>query len=478
MNDANDSARTVNVADFGAAGNGYADDTMAVQMAVESLAKGGTVRFPAGRYVLRKRIFVNADGLTLVGEGSNSELVYDYEQKDSDDELTASLFVFREGIRGVTVRGIKVMYKGHFFPRSGESYAGKVSGFFFRQCFDVRMEHVEISGFNASGITIQTFDSGRYAGRVRVFQCYLHHNRVAGVLFGNVDGISIIDCDLVYNGSVQDGGTGYGCAGFSRELPRNIQLIGNRANYNYRKGLDLHAGIGAVIEGNLCHGNRLYGIYAEGSKTGNIAIRGNIISGMGRDKLDLPEPYTWIMGIDFGPYAESLVPEGCHNYIVEGNQIVDFGLEQGDAYPINCYFNMASGNIQICHNVIKATAITHAVRMRSIVPEKESGERRVQVSLSGNQIAADRCSDELLYLPHCDQAMIVGNQISVGQAKRGHGFLKLREAGSVALTCGDNHLRCADWTGLVEPRRLSRLKHEGSACCRGNFLNGRRTAEV
>lgn len=435
----------IQVKDYGAKGDGLTDDTAALRQAFEAARGGAAVHIPAGTYRVTGKIDVRHDNTAITGEGTETRIVYVYEQRPEDDDLTASLFVFRDGIRHVSVRDIKLEYQGRFFEEPGLTYQGRISGLRFAQCFDTSVERVEICGFNDSAVKIATRDETRYAARFKVNRCHLHHNRVAGVLFGYVDDISITDNDLTYHGSQLDGGTGYGCAGSSLELPRNIQIIGNRANYNYRKGIDLHAGIGAVIANNICHGNRLYGIYAEGPKTGNVIIRGNIISGMNREALDIGEPYTWMTAIDFGPYAESLVPENYHNYTVEGNQILDFGLGEGDAYPFNCYYNMASGNIQIRNNIVTASKITHLVRMNSIARSNEG--QRVQLGISGNQVVISRCTESMFHVPHIDQLNMTGNQIIVS------------EGGLAAPIIGCGHLES--------------MISEGRAHLHGNFMNGR-----
>lgn len=61
-------AQTVSVKDFGAVGDGVADDTVAIQAAITSLlATGGTVYFPAGEYKTDDGITLVSD-LTLQGE--------------------------------------------------------------------------------------------------------------------------------------------------------------------------------------------------------------------------------------------------------------------------------------------------------------------------------------------------------------------------------------------------------------------------
>jgi len=63
---------TVSVKDFGAIGNGVADDTAAIQAAINSLSSGGTVFFPVGTYLVTSQIVV-ADKVSLQGTGYATE---------------------------------------------------------------------------------------------------------------------------------------------------------------------------------------------------------------------------------------------------------------------------------------------------------------------------------------------------------------------------------------------------------------------
>ena len=60
---------TVNVKDFGAVGDGVADDTAAIQAAIDAayLRGGGTIYFPTGKYIVSSSIIV-PQRVTLVGE--------------------------------------------------------------------------------------------------------------------------------------------------------------------------------------------------------------------------------------------------------------------------------------------------------------------------------------------------------------------------------------------------------------------------
>ncbi|MBR5452845.1 MAG: right-handed parallel beta-helix repeat-containing protein [Clostridia bacterium] len=265
-----------NVLDFGAEGDGVTDDTEACRRALAVVDNGGTVYFPKGTYLISDQLFISADNVTVRGDGNATKLLYTRVQDDSPME-NQSLIGLKPGIRGVTVKDLHMEYQGEFYGEEGQSYSGRICGIYFLEAHRVLVENVEIDRFNHTAVYVSG-NSSAYATDVTVRDCYLHHNRVGGILYGFVDGIIIENNVMEYHGSEKDGGTGYGSAGFSGAIPLNVRVINNEANYNYRKGIDLHAGENAVIEGNTCRGNRLYGIYVEGPCTNHVIIKNNIVS--------------------------------------------------------------------------------------------------------------------------------------------------------------------------------------------------------
>jgi hypothetical protein len=66
----------VSVKDFGAVGDGVADDTAAIQAAIDSLsAQGGAVYFPEGDYLTTNVLTIAKDRVSIIGEGYCSRIV-------------------------------------------------------------------------------------------------------------------------------------------------------------------------------------------------------------------------------------------------------------------------------------------------------------------------------------------------------------------------------------------------------------------
>jgi hypothetical protein len=72
----------VSVKDFGAVGDGVADDTAAIQAAIDyaeslstTLTRGGDVYFPRGEYVTSANLVIGANGITLSGSGITNTII-------------------------------------------------------------------------------------------------------------------------------------------------------------------------------------------------------------------------------------------------------------------------------------------------------------------------------------------------------------------------------------------------------------------
>ena len=92
---ANRFADVVNVRDFGAVGDGVADDTVAIQAAINSLSIGGTILFPCGIYKTSSAINVSIAGIILAGENRSKTII-------RTTSATANVIVLDAGNVGIS----------------------------------------------------------------------------------------------------------------------------------------------------------------------------------------------------------------------------------------------------------------------------------------------------------------------------------------------------------------------------------------
>jgi parallel beta-helix repeat protein len=67
-----ETGKVVSVKEFGAKGDGVADDTPAIQATIDAATDGTTISFPGGTYVVSNFVVKNRSGLSFVGDGRNS----------------------------------------------------------------------------------------------------------------------------------------------------------------------------------------------------------------------------------------------------------------------------------------------------------------------------------------------------------------------------------------------------------------------
>ncbi len=117
----------LNVADFGARGDGEADDTVAIQAALTQVDNGGTVYLPAGTYritetLLLTRAPARMRAVALLGHGRNTRLVWHGEAGGAifhPDGVTNGRY---DGIvfDGRGVGGVGLLNKNHTFETQSE----------------------------------------------------------------------------------------------------------------------------------------------------------------------------------------------------------------------------------------------------------------------------------------------------------------------------------------------------------------------
>ena len=91
----------ISVTEFGARGDGTADDTAAIQAAIDA-ANGGTVYLPPGTYRITSPINITVTGTVLIGAARNKSIIQNENASGGHAIVTAS------GIRGCTIQHLAI----------------------------------------------------------------------------------------------------------------------------------------------------------------------------------------------------------------------------------------------------------------------------------------------------------------------------------------------------------------------------------
>lgn len=187
---------SVSVKDFGAKGDGIADDTASVQSAINSLPSGGVVYVPRGTYSITS--ISQKNGIAISGESSSNTTIL---QRNAASGGGSALIVADSGststqlsgleIRNITIRGLSDVYGyyefGHLVSWSGVSAS--------------RITNVSFVGSQGDGLYLGsnlTGDIERHNSQITVSNCVFD-----GIANQNRNAISIIDGQsIVVNGNM------------------------------------------------------------------------------------------------------------------------------------------------------------------------------------------------------------------------------------------------------------------------------------
>lgn len=112
---------TANILDFGAVGNGISDDTAAIQAAIDSITPtGGTIYFPAGKYVIKDQLNVRSVyPVHLIGNMGGQEY------NPATQTNLSGLII------GANIAGAMIKYSAPPGKTRGEAGGGNISGLNF-----------------------------------------------------------------------------------------------------------------------------------------------------------------------------------------------------------------------------------------------------------------------------------------------------------------------------------------------------------
>lgn len=316
-----------------------------------------------------------------------SVITYTHEQNELSPNYNESLFYLDDKI--ANIKGGKIVYTGTF--DFGASYDGKLSGI-HAVGGNTIVENSEFAGFNNCGINISPRKLDAYNTNSVIRNCFLHHNRVAGLAFGNTDNLLIENNRCEFNGILSDIGTGYGLGGWRDAYPKNTKVYNNRTNDNSRKGIDFHSGFNGSIRDNEVLRNGIYGIFLgfenldssnNARPIGDWLVDNNIIGEMNGDKTNAYD----IQAITITTYASNT---SNSNFKITNNTISNFERQSKGAYVFLVASSGLVGNIFFERNVVDSQNISSFVRF------SENGTYNsgvVDSNIIGNTFKATSCND-------------------------------------------------------------------------------------
>jgi hypothetical protein len=454
----------VSVKDFGAAGDGATDDTAAIQAALDYGTK--RVIFVQGETYLvsSSTLQVSTDGQQINGNGA--KIVFSREQHATTPSYSDSLF--NVSADDVCFENIILQYTGTFTV-GGLDYGGYVSGIQVEASDRFTARNVEAYGFNRAGINVSM--GATYCLNPVIEDCYLHHNRVAGGIYGNTDGGTVINSNLAFNGISTGADVGYGFAGWSTCVPKNTILSNNQASDNYRKGLDFHAGENGILIGNVCARNRVYGIYVMGVK-GSWSITGNTVTNM---TWNNSFPSMSMYGIRVGHLEGQGTSEIQTSFVIDGNVISAFTKTAGTAIPLSDNMVGCSyGKLTVSNNIIDAGTVTNIFDGGNGVTGVKGNY--YDIVITGNQFNATACDGSVALInirsDKNRQKVFSNNTINVATSATTAGVLAY-DVTAILNSClianGNSvSVQTSTWSSVYDPLGVKRVAWEKSI---GNIVN-------
>lgn len=262
------SASVYNVLDFGAKGDGKTADSEAIQKALDAAgAVGGTVYFPAGRYLCHDlKVHPHTTLLSEPQWGYRGEggamLLLDSDEADCLLNITGAFGVHLHGLFLQGRRGVAKPIHGVFLNNS-EKYSPQEDAIVIDDC--------KIERFSGHGVHL--LRSWLFIIRHSIMQA----NKGCGVQITGWDGF-VTDNQFSGNGS-----HGFGCD----SVGSTIMFTANRVEWNQGYGLFLCAGDAWNVTGNCFDRNWGAGLCAMKMRT--TTITGNVFRRCGKDSSRLTE---------------------------------------------------------------------------------------------------------------------------------------------------------------------------------------------
>jgi ribosomal protein L11 len=324
----------INVKDFGAVGDGVADDTADIQAA---LAVGVPVEFPAGTYIVST--LTPPTGAVLFGHGGAT-----IKRKTG----TTSHLINISSKQNVTISDLTI-------DGNRAAVVGSVAGIILQTSAGITLRNLRVINSPWNGVDIRTGTNDTYDTYHDISDCLFDTNANNGLNIYQEDRVKVRGCTFSKNGA-----NGCLCSGIVDADTRDISITDCVAVENTQNGISslrdtanppLYYPVhGLVLSGCLCERNNKSGICIQAkrvSATGNVC-RGNGVGTTLPGYLINSEYTTFTGNVSCDNTSHGVDFGDCSHFVASGNM---FYNNDGHGCEINAVDNFAFvGNVLLANN--------------------------------------------------------------------------------------------------------------------------------
>lgn len=359
----------LSVMDFGAIGDGVANDTEAVQEALDSMVSGSCLVFPAGNYSVGNLTITNKSNVVV--DGQNATLTLRADGTDTGVQLVGTC-------TNLEITNLRIVGNG-----------------------DTADRHIGI--YCSSGPVLKD---------IRILNCYIS-NTTLGVSFsadtsGSIDGLLVQGCRIeTVVGTTS--GYGYGIHHASSDLTvsQNVRIVNNTIVAAQRHSIYQAKGSGVVIANNTIRDHRL----SVGdlsllsalvvSRSANVSVTGNVFLGSSDSSLS-------VGGVAGGTASRNITVTG-NTFADSANAVPHLVVGQQD--PATEGFPTG---VTISGNSFYSTSVVEAIRIYSGKHVQISGNTIRNISTAGSGCIVFYGSGESgASASYTDDISIIGNLITM-----------------------------------------------------------------